>query len=406
MPGTLNERVLIIGAGISSLALAQGLRKHNIPFTVFERDVTFDARSQGYRVKVFADTVADLKYVLDDELWQEFEATCAESAMGESTINAVNGDMISSRAYRGPIPYTVDRSVFRSVLLKGLDDNIVWGRTFVKYELNLLKDSQAIAYFADGSTEVGALIVGGDGTRSAVRKQYLPDFPFVDTEGCCIYGKTPITPEFESNVAPKVLQWITLIRDEAPLIQDIILGGVPVTMTVDVVRFPNRDNRTDLPQNYVYWAILLPKSLLAPDDEVLLKVLERYPKDLSLMLASEWDPSVRAILEHQEPAASFTVRIFSAFADLPKWESDSRITLMGDAIHTMSPAGGVGAVTALKDAATLTRMIVERGITKASIGAYEEAMRSYASASIRRGFAGANRLYGMRPFSECKVVQI
>lgn len=39
-------RVLIIGAGIAGLALAQILRKHDIPFEIFERDN--ESRSQGW----------------------------------------------------------------------------------------------------------------------------------------------------------------------------------------------------------------------------------------------------------------------------------------------------------------------------------------------------------------------
>ena len=39
-------RVLIIGAGIAGLALAQVLRKHDIAFEIFERDD--GSRSQGW----------------------------------------------------------------------------------------------------------------------------------------------------------------------------------------------------------------------------------------------------------------------------------------------------------------------------------------------------------------------
>lgn len=40
--------VLIIGAGISGLLLAQQLRQLNIPFEIFERDSSFTARGSGW----------------------------------------------------------------------------------------------------------------------------------------------------------------------------------------------------------------------------------------------------------------------------------------------------------------------------------------------------------------------
>lgn len=42
--------VLIIGAGLGGLGLAQSLRKQGITFEVFERDETENSRSQGWAI--------------------------------------------------------------------------------------------------------------------------------------------------------------------------------------------------------------------------------------------------------------------------------------------------------------------------------------------------------------------
>lgn len=44
------NKVLIIGAGPGGLVLAQILRRHNIPFEIFERDLERNTRSQGWAV--------------------------------------------------------------------------------------------------------------------------------------------------------------------------------------------------------------------------------------------------------------------------------------------------------------------------------------------------------------------
>lgn len=42
--------VLIVGAGLGGLTLAQALRKHEISFEIFERDESPDARQQGWAI--------------------------------------------------------------------------------------------------------------------------------------------------------------------------------------------------------------------------------------------------------------------------------------------------------------------------------------------------------------------
>lgn len=47
-----DKPVLIIGAGISGLTLALGLRKAGIPYQIFERDSSLSARSAGWGLTI------------------------------------------------------------------------------------------------------------------------------------------------------------------------------------------------------------------------------------------------------------------------------------------------------------------------------------------------------------------
>ncbi|EHK99286.1 putative Tetracycline resistance protein from transposon/Tn4400 [Glarea lozoyensis 74030] len=337
------------------------------------------------------------------ELWKEFENCCAVTVMGESTINALSATLISSRALRGIRPYTVDRSVLRKVLVKGLEDKIQFGKKFSKYTIN--PDSVTIT-FEDGTESSGTLLVGADGGRSQIRQIFLPDFKTVDPEGICIFGKTPITDELKKRILPKALQWFVVVRDTAPVIQQVIWGSeLPVSMFVEKMSFPNRSlTEMELPEDYLYWSMLLPTKLLGMTEDAVTASINRPSTEIGLDITCEWDPSLKCIIELQDPSQGAAIRIISGPPMLPEWETSDRVALIGDAIHVMAPSGGVGVATALKDASILSDKLAQGGISKSSIGAYESEMRIYAEASIRRSFAGGKLFFGQPPFDQCKEV--
>ena len=80
------------------------------------------------------------------------------------------------------------------------------------------------------------------------------------------------------------------------------------------------------------------------------------------------------------------------------WKTGS-VTLLGDAIHAMSPAGGVGANTALKDASLLGSMFAkiasENGEITNALNDYEKQMRAWAIEAIASSNRGAERLFKM-----------
>ena len=408
MPSVIEKpsRVLIIGGGLGGLALAQGLKKANVPFHIFEQDPSADFRPQGYRLKIPGDGAAALKSVLSSELWTYFEETCAESKPGETNFNAIDASITNSRAgpglRGGPTPYLADRTVLRNILRTGLEEDISYGKKFSHYTI---AEEGITAIFADGTTYDGLLLVGADGVRSGVRKQYQPEHKIIDTNGRCIYGKTPMTEELIQKFPARATKWMTLIVDRTPMTQTLDIDETPLTLLLEPVRFQNNKHRNNLPANYVYWVLIARTDLFGKPDSELLRLTGKDSADLSLKLTEEWDPSIRSLFELQDTTQSSTLRVSSAKPEIPFWHPSERITLVGDAVHAMSPCGGVGAVTALRDAANLAAKIAANGICTKSIGAYEAEMRIYAKLSIERSYFGGKKMFGQRPFGDCAPLE-
>jgi 2-polyprenyl-6-methoxyphenol hydroxylase-like FAD-dependent oxidoreductase len=97
-----------------------------------------------------------------------------------------------------------------------------------------------------------------------------------------------------------------------------------------------------------------------------------------------WHRDMRALVARAEVDETFLIQVRTAEA-VPAWPA-SRVTVLGDAIHAMSPARGSGANTALQDAALLSRTLLgarDYGADLvAAIGSYEEQLRAYGFAAV------------------------
>lgn len=76
---------------------------------------------------------------------------------------------------------------------------------------------------------------------------------------------------------------------------------------------------------------------------------------------------------------------------VPEWKNNPRVTILGDAVHCMTPAGGMDANTALKHAALLGRLIADAGGWRSTIALkVERDMRVYTSENVKMSFEEAS----------------
>lgn len=428
-----DQPVLIVGAGISGLCLAQALNKARIPFRVFERDAALDSRPQGYRLKLQADASKALAEILPEDIYNEFQTSCAILSVGETNFNPFSGNITHSRSGGGlsgklglSPTYTVDRTTFRRTLTKGISDRITFNKDLDTFTVDEHLNKVSVT-FKDGEVVHGRFIVGADGLHSAVRRQYLPSHSFKDTGAICIYGKTQITPNLLERFPEKGLRWMTVVSDGAPMLQSCIIGETPVTLLLEPIRF-SEDSRQahgqQLPEDYVYWALIGPEKRFPLGDSeqngangvhasAKSALLQRQgaggdssqAPSLALRVTAEWHPSLRSVLELQDASQATLIRVASQVAEVPVWEPSAWVTLLGDAIHPMSPCGGVGANTAICDAASLAKVLVSSNGSPVanSVGIFESDMRRRAHISIVRSEIGSKRMFGLKSLAECQT---
>ena len=99
-------------------------------------------------------------------------------------------------------------------------------------------------------------------------------------------------------------------------------------------------------------------------------------------MTRSWHPNLRELVRLADPSTVFAINIRTSVPIEP-WTS-TNVTLLGDAIHTMTPGRGVGANTALRDARN--RSAARSRPLAATKRSLIDAVRAYESQMIRYGF--------------------
>jgi 2-polyprenyl-6-methoxyphenol hydroxylase-like FAD-dependent oxidoreductase len=361
-------RTLIIGAGLGGLCLAHGLRKAGVDVEIFERRPSPVDQPATYGIHLNADGLRALHACLPAENWTRL----VDAATPARDLVRFHDQQLRALAVRdketqenATDPITrrraISRAALRDALLIGLD--VRWGKEFNRYEYT--SDDGVAAAFVDGSSAVGELLVGADGSNSRVRQQRLPNVVRQDLGVLNIVGRVPLTPELAAALP-------------AALTDGSVNNIVPPGPGWLFVSTWQADQPADA-KKYVVWAWAAARGSYPADVE------QRSPAELRQLVAdrvSGWAPGLRRLIADTDPSTVAPVPL-RTMPILDAWQPTA-VTLLGDAIHNMTPMAGIGANTALRDAAALRDAVVAVGPDDVvgCVGEYEQRMRGYANQAL------------------------
>ena len=397
---------LIIGAGIGGLCLAQLLQKNGVSVQIFERDASAGERLQGYRLHLDADGISALQTSLPERHFQVLELT-STNPLPYTTIL----DTALHLSRRFPIDsysktehhqaqgiakhLNVNRATVREILLAGLEGCCHYGARLARYEAT---EQGVTAFFEDGRTATGDVLVGADGAGSVVRRQRAPEARFMDSGARAIYGRLGV--EAARRVLPALC--IADVFTAASDARKLILGVGPVLFPVppaEAAQSLGLDATLSPQADYVGCIVSGRKEFFGADEAAVRLKTSDELQQLATELLSDWPSEAAAVPAAGEKGSFFYLEMGSSipFALPPH----PRVTLLGDAIHTMTPSLGRGANVALRDAALLgqelLKVVRDEKALPSALHDYETEMTAYGFNVVRQSAEMGTRLLGQDP---------
>jgi len=355
-----NGKVAVIGGGIGGLAAALALIRRGIGVDVYEQ--ASELKELGAGVQISSNGTRVL-YALG--LGEAVERRGVIVSGKEIRLWSTGEtwklfDLGAISVERYGFPYVMfHRGDLHAILLDAIrrerPDAVHLGHRCV----GLAQDDKGVTIqFENGDAVTAPVVIGADGVQSRVR--------------AALFGAD--RPEFTGIVA-----WRGLVpRERVPAGIKMNVGTNWVGPGGHVVHYPVRGGEL---LNFV--------GLLERDDWRVESWTVQGTKDEFANDFRGWHPDIHACIRSVDIPYKWAL---FARPPMPAW-TRGRVTLMGDACHSMLPMMAQGAVMALEDGLVLARCVEKYGVDPSALQHYEAARRARANRCVEAAIENTKRFH-------------